>query len=799
MTVALPPWKSAARLLLVAAAYDATARAGLSLAPSFGAYVTLLWLPAGIATAAILRWGDAMVGAVVAAMLALGWTMGTPASVVLITAAGNALGPFLAARALRRLGFSPTFGRWRDVTAFCAAAGGGMLVSAGAGALALVAAGLVSAERGPAAGLMWWMGDVLGLLVAGPLLLTASAEAFRPARERRGEFLALALTVALVGGGAFLLLPGGIGVARVLGVALMATVVWAALRFGVAGGSLAVLGLCVLAAAGTAAGRGPFVIGDLREGMVVLWAYGIAAVTLALTISVLQAERARAIADLWRSQQRLELATRAAGLGIWDYDASRDTAAWDARMLEIYGLRPGEFGGDFDAWERAVLPEDAPAVKAALAEAMARREDFTALFRIRRPDGEVRHVEARAIVLPAADGSWRRMIGANRDVTAERRAEERRDELLARLQKIASQVPGVVYQFCLHPDGSASLPYASGGLRDLFQAEPPSVRADAAPIFERIHPADLMGLNASIAKSAATLGIWRHEFRVRAAPGQPERWLLGNSAPQREPDGSILWHGFITDVTERKRAERNLREKNEELERFAHTVSHDLKSPLVTIQTFLGYLEQDLVQGDPARVSEDLGFIRTASAKMSQLIEEVLEISRVGRTANLPARVGFHEIAREVLALTAGAITERGVEAHVIGPNVPLAGDRARLVQVWQNLVENAVKFMREDEPAPWVELGVRRPGAEMPPEFWVRDNGRGIEPRHHARVFGLFEKLDAAAAGTGLGLALVRRIVESFGGRIWLESDGEGGGTCFWFTLPEAEDREADAHFPMA
>ena len=197
-------------------------------------------------------------------------------------------------------------------------------------------------------------------------------------------------------------------------------------------------------------------------------------------------------------------------------------------------------------------------------------------------------------------------------------------------------------------------------------------------------------------------------------------------------------------------------------------------------------------------MAEDLGFMRTASAKMSQLIEEVLEISRAGRAAGLPARVGFHEIAREVLALTAGAIAARGVEARVAGPDLPLTGDRARLVQVWQNLVENAVKFARADEPAPWVELGAHRPGAGMPPEFWVRDNGPGIEPRHHERVFGLFEKLDASAPGTGLGLALVRRIVESFGGRVRLESEG-GRGACFWFTLPEAEDRATTPDSPPA
>jgi signal transduction histidine kinase len=124
------------------------------------------------------------------------------------------------------------------------------------------------------------------------------------------------------------------------------------------------------------------------------------------------------------------------------------------------------------------------------------------------------------------------------------------------------------------------------------------------------------------------------------------------------------------------------------------------------------------------------------------------------------------------------------VAIQVEAPPLSLLGDRPRLEEIWQNLVENAVKYMG-DQPSPRIELGVEGRGAGS--VFFVRDNGMGIDPRFHTKVFGLFEKLDATSEGTGLGLALVKRIVEIHEGRIWLESEGLGQGTCVRFTLPLA------------
>ena len=229
-----------------------------------------------------------------------------------------------------------------------------------------------------------------------------------------------------------------------------------------------------------------------------------------------------------------------------------------------------------------------------------------------------------------------------------------------------------------------------------------------------------------------------------------------------------------------------LQVQNAELERFNYTVSHDLKAPLVTIKGFLGYLEKDIDTDNPQAMARDVDQIRVAADKMAQLLDELLELSRIGRQMNAPQVRGLTLLAHEAAERVAMQI--EGVELQIADNMPQICADPGRLIEVFQNLIDNSIKFMG-DQQKPRIEIGAERENDRI--HCWVRDNGIGIAPMFHERVFDLFERLDTKVDGTGIGLALVKRIIEVHGGRIWVESAGEGHGSAFHFELPLVGDAD--------
>jgi signal transduction histidine kinase len=237
------------------------------------------------------------------------------------------------------------------------------------------------------------------------------------------------------------------------------------------------------------------------------------------------------------------------------------------------------------------------------------------------------------------------------------------------------------------------------------------------------------------------------------------------------------------EVVERKKREDDLEIKNAELERFAYTVSHDLKSPIITIKGFTGALEKDLLKGNYERMGADLKRVSEAADKMNDLLRDLLEISTVGRIVNVSEAVDMNLLVEDVLAQLAGPLRNNNIKVTVQPDLPPLFCDRQRMAEVIQNLVENAINYMGE-QVAPLILFGVRKEsGVNV---FFVQDNGIGIDEKYHENIFGLFNKLDAKSGGTGIGLALVKRIIEVHSGRVWVESDGVGKGSRFCFTVGE-------------
>jgi PAS domain S-box-containing protein len=270
------------------------------------------------------------------------------------------------------------------------------------------------------------------------------------------------------------------------------------------------------------------------------------------------------------------------------------------------------------------------------------------------------------------------------------------------------------------------------------------------------------------------------------------RWVKSYAHPvwDEEKNQLVGIYGAVQDITDRKRIEHeredlihDLEAKNQELEQFTYTVSHDLKAPLITIKGFLGFLGVDVQARDKKRIEADIQRINEAADRMHELLTDLLELSRIGRKMNAPEMISSESLVNEVIEIMNGRLRERGVEVIVKGEFQKVYGDRQRLLEVVQNLMDNAAKFMG-DQLHPLIEIGQDGRAENGYATFFVRDNGIGIAPEFHERVFGLFNRLNPGIEGTGIGLALVKRIVEFHGGRVWIQSE-TGSGATFYFTLP--------------
>lgn len=280
-------------------------------------------------------------------------------------------------------------------------------------------------------------------------------------------------------------------------------------------------------------------------------------------------------------------------------------------------------------------------------------------------------------------------------------------------------------------------------------------------------------------------------------PVPPESKPLGDEMEVLRQYNEVLFHKLEKkvqqleeEITERRAAQQQLEKairelewKNAELARFTYTVSHELRNPLITIQGFAGLIKEEVSRGgDASDLKRYVQRISDAVDTLDTLLSDILKLSRAGRSINTPEPVEYGSIVREAVDSFGNSLTGRGIHVDVDPVFPVVVVDRERIRQVLVNLIENAARF-RGNRPDPVIHIGTAQKEGES--AFFVRDNGIGIDPKFQDRVFNLFEKLDPKSEGNGIGLAIVRRVIEVHGGRIWVESEGEGKGTTFWFTLP--------------
>lgn len=282
------------------------------------------------------------------------------------------------------------------------------------------------------------------------------------------------------------------------------------------------------------------------------------------------------------------------------------------------------------------------------------------------------------------------------------------------------------------------------------------------------------------------------------ATGKPKVIGMGREVSGRRKDGTVfpvdlsvaevkigstgrIFSGIVRDITERQHYENDLRRSNAELEKFAYVASHDLKAPLRNIDDLAKWVVEDTAGLLPADANDKLALLRERIAGLERLLDDILGYSRAGRVADPPARVDVHELAERLIETH----VPRGFTASIAGRLPMLVTARTPLEQVLGNLISNAVKH--HDSGAGKIEISARE--GEGFYEFAVRDDGPGIAPEFHARVFEMFQTLKSrdATPGSGLGLAIVKKLVEGQDGRCWIVSDGMSRGTGIHFTWPHA------------
>jgi PAS domain S-box-containing protein len=362
------------------------------------------------------------------------------------------------------------------------------------------------------------------------------------------------------------------------------------------------------------------------------------------------------------------------------------------------------------------------------------------------------------------------------DVTENMRAQNALKAAEARTRALLTAIPDMIFEISREGVFTGYIPsseftpimppeeFLGKNLRDLF---PPLIAEQTLFSIERALETNQL-----------------HAFEYGMPPGEETQFFEARVSAVSSELAIIMVRDISRRIwieTEREKLIKELEEKNAELERFTYTVSHDLKSPLITIKGFLGFIERDTSSGNTKRVKADIKRIADAADKMQLLLNELLELSRIGRLNNPYEQIPFEEIANEAVDLVQGRILNAKAQVKIQSNMPSVYGDRRRLIEVLQNLVDNAAKFVG-NRPHPKIEIG-QQGEEDGKPIFFVRDNGVGIQPQHQDRIFGLFNKLDSDSDGTGIGLTLVKRIIEVHHGRIWVQSE-EGKGATFFFTL---------------
>ncbi len=497
--------------------------------------------------------------------------------------------------------------------------------------------------------------------------------------------------------------------------------------------------------------------------------------------------------DLQETAERLNLALSAAQMGSWDWNLDQQTQFWSPQSKRILGLDPDASLQRLEQWQDFIHPDDWPLTQATVEQAIAHHQDFAHQFRVRWPNGALHWVSLYGRVV--AQGRSQRLVGVLQDITDRKQAELSLRASEARFRAVFEQA-------------------AVGMARLSLEGRWIQVNQRLCDILGR--PAEtFLGQHFSEITNEADRGqdevyyqqlmrgeqrSCQFEKRYIHGGGHPVWTLVTASVESDASEAITAFIAIIEDITERKAAREELlrradelantnlmlarttallERRNSELDQFAYVTSHDLKAPLRAISNLADWIGEDLAGQIPEENQRQLTLLKSRVQRMEALINGLLEYARIGRRERQIAEVDVAQLLHSVIDSLA---PPPGFQVQVANAMPTIHTHRTALGQVFANLISNAIKHHHQGQGRVTIHC---RPQVDVL-EFCVSDDGPGIASQYHEKIFTIFQTLKARDdfESTGVGLSVVKKIVESENGRVWLES-AVGEGSRFYFTWP--------------
>ncbi|HVF52999.1 MAG TPA: PAS domain-containing protein [Actinomycetota bacterium] len=735
----------------LAVAYIATARLGLAL-PAGESNAALIWIPTGISIAVLIRYGWKLWPGVALGAFVANLATPIPAIATIGITLGNTGEALIATLVLKRLRFDPSLIRMRDVAHYGLIAGlAAPAFSATVGTAALWFSGATTQPG--RVWEIWWLGDAFAALIIGPLLLTLASPARRLERRIRNEAIVFGISMTVVGWGVIF------SQNKLAGTVLFPMLLWGTLRFSQRGTSMYMAGLCGMAFTAQILGHLPPGAGSLEEAIQSTELSASALAISFLLLGAMLAERRYAQERLQRREEQLIEAQSIAHLGSWEWDIGTDRVEWSSELYRIFDVDESGAPPTYAAYIERIHPEDRERVAAFVKEAFETTLPYALEHRYVTAIGQIGWLQCSGHVVTDGRGVPIRMLGTALDVTDRKLVELTLLDAEERFRTVFEN-SGVGMVLAL-ADGR--MVQCNDAFREMV-----GYRAEelASMTFEDVSHRDDVPLWRSgyaelVTEVKQSLVL---ETRVHRSDGEP-LWVRGTTTLIRDDEGGPRFTvSLFENITERKHLE-SFRED------FITKAAHELRTPLTSLAGFGALLATRRHELSESQIDEATDVLKRQGQRVTSLVNNLLDLSKIEHHAP-HMQLGTFSLATLAKEALDAAPPPEGLSVEVdIGYDVKIRTNDVCLESILMNLLNNAYKYGEGP-------VRLRAESDESGMLLHVEDSGDGVPDEFVPHLFEPFSRGPNVGPrqGSGLGLALTRRLVESLGGEIWYERNGSKG-----------------------